>query len=149
MSERGDRRKARAWQLPHTGTFGAFIVRSSDEGPYVQVTGGTSLIMRKHPLTGATAVLEASLAQGSRTTAGRVVAGTLLAGPFGAVIGAVAKKDVGKLYVTVTLADGTELKDEFKNKDEARARKLVDNVNAFGSDPRSALAAAGTEPDET
>jgi len=127
--EHEQRRKARLWQRTYCGMYGDFTIISGDEGPRLLHAG-------THVLTpGTTATVEASLAQGSHTTAGRVIAGTLLAGPIGTIVGAVAKKSDAHLYVTVTLADGTQVQGTFPSKHEAKARRLVDNINTIGALP--------------
>ena len=127
--EHEQRRKARLWQRQYCGMYGYFVIISGDDGPRLAYKG------TKYPLTGATATIEASLTQGSHTTAGRVIAGTLLAGPIGPIVGAVAKKSDAHLYVTVTLTDGTQVQGTFPAKQEAKARELVDNINTIGAMP--------------
>ena len=62
--------------------------------------------------------------QRQRMTATRIGAGALLAGPVGAIIGGMAKKDLSKSWVIITTPAGTE-RVEFKGKDSPKAHEFV------------------------
>ena len=89
--------------------------------------------LKKWNLKGATAHLDNGANVGSRITATRVVAGAVLFGPVGALIGGMAKKDRNKLYITVTYSNGDAGVIEAKAKDEAKARQFVQAINKIGA----------------
>ncbi len=84
---------------------------------------------RNYPVAGATAHFESGAAARQRMTATRVGAGLLIAGPIGAIIGGMAKKDESKMFIIIELADGNALSVEARAKDEGKIRKFVDAVN--------------------
>lgn len=84
---------------------------------------------RKLPIAGATAEYDSG-AEKKRTTGTRVITGTVLFGPVGAVAGGLLKKNKSKCYVTITFADGNTVIIESPIADEAKARKFVAKVNA-------------------
>jgi len=67
---------------------------------------------------------------GGRTTLSRVAAGAIVAGPIGAIVGGMFKKDRAKVYVTTTFADGEVVILEGPVKDEAKVREFARKVNA-------------------
>lgn len=79
---------------------------------------------------------------GSAVTAGRVAAGFLLGGPFGAVIGALAKKDAGQAVAAFTWPDGTTAKIVAPRHDAEKLREFVDGFNQSAI-ATSQLATAG------
>ena len=83
--------------------------------------------LKKLDMTEATA--EATLgAPSSRTTLTRMGAGVLIAGPIGLVVGAVARKNTSKSYVTIQTPDGV-IVIEGSAKDYPAAVKFADAVN--------------------
>lgn len=68
-------------------------------------------------------------AQTARTTATRVVGGALIAGPVGAIVGASAKKNMGKVYAEVTVAGGQQVLLEVDAKKEGQLRQLIMAIN--------------------
>ena len=85
------------------------------------------------PLGGMTAELEPGVDVGARTTATRVVAGAVIAGPVGAIVGGLFRKDRNKVYVVVTLADGSQILIDGPAKDERGARDFTAKLNAAGA----------------
>lgn len=81
------------------------------------------------PIGGATAVVESGDVQ-SRSTLTRVAAGALLAGPIGAIVGGMFKKDPSRVYVVVTLADGRCVVADAPKKEVAKAAAFASKVNA-------------------
>lgn len=81
----------------------------------------------------ASAVIESASAARSRMTATRVVGGFALLGPLGAVIGGMSKKDLSRIFVIVTLNDGTVWTEEVKGRKEPEARQFVGAVNTAAS----------------
>ncbi|NJI60930.1 hypothetical protein HCX50_15985 [Microbacterium oxydans] len=74
---------------------------------------------------------EAEATQGApsqRSTLTRMGAGALIAGPVGFVVGAVARKDTSKCYVTVELPQGVVVI-EGRSKDYPHAVKFADAIN--------------------
>ena len=67
--------------------------------------------------------------QGDRTTATRVAVGAAVAGPAGALVGAMARKRHTNVYVNVTLADGYSI-DIGPSRDEGKAREFASVVDA-------------------
>ncbi len=106
---------------------------------------------KQWPVAGCSAQVDSGAAISSRVTATRVVAGAAIAGPIGAVVGALAKKDRSKVYLAVTTPDDHVLL-ELKGKEEGEARRFAGNLNAaaahFASsateDPEPAQALATT-----
>lgn len=85
------------------------------------------------PLAGMAAELERGATVGPRVTATRVVAGAVVAGPVGALVGGMLRKDRNKVYVVVTLADGSQILIDGPAKDERAARDFVSKLNAAGA----------------
>lgn len=85
---------------------------------------------REYPIDGAHASYESGAAARQRITATRVVSGLAAAGPLGAIIGGLAKKDETKMYIVVELGDGQIITVEAKARDEMKVRAFVDAVNA-------------------
>lgn len=81
-------------------------------------------------LRGAHAELMDADAARSRVTATRVAAGAIVAGPVGALIGGLAKKSTGRVYVMVTSDDGRVLSGDGASKESGKAAELVARINA-------------------
>jgi len=82
------------------------------------------------PVAGAVAEYEPGSAVGGRTTLTRVAAGAVIAGPVGAIVGGMFKKDMSKGYVAVTFPDGAVVALEGPLRDEPKMRAFVEKVNA-------------------
>ena len=82
------------------------------------------------PLSGAKAeIVDADTAR-TRMTATRVLGGAVLFGPLGALVGGMAKKNVGQVYVLVTTEDGRMFSASAKSKETGKAAELVSRINA-------------------
>lgn len=81
------------------------------------------------PLTGVHASIESGEALSRRTTATRVVAGAVLAGPVGAVVGAVAKKKTGGDSYLVITGPEFEWQIEVDRKHADKARQFAAQIN--------------------
>lgn len=86
----------------------------------------------KKPVAGAVAEFESGAAVGGRTTLTRVAAGAIVAGPVGAIVGGMFKKDRSKVYVTVTFPDGQVVVVDGPSKDESKLRQFAAEVSAAG-----------------
>lgn len=82
-----------------------------------------------YPVAGAKASYESGAQAAPRLTATRVAAGAVIAGPLGAVIGGLAKKDMSTMFIILELADGEVLTVEARPRDEAKVRRFVKAVN--------------------
>ena len=82
------------------------------------------------PLGRARAELVDGDAARSRMTATRIAAGAVIAGPVGALIGGLAKKQTGRIYVLVTTDDGRVLSGDGPGKETGKAASFVAKVNA-------------------
>lgn len=80
-------------------------------------------------LAGATALYESG-ADKSRPTLTRIGAGAIIAGPIGAIGGALFKKQTTKGYVTIGFANGESLIIEGPAKHEGKMRSFAAAVNA-------------------
>lgn len=81
------------------------------------------------PVKEATAEVVTADAARSRVTATRVVTGAVLFGPAGAVIGGLAKKNVGQIFILITTEDGRILSGAGKAKDAGKAAALAARIN--------------------
>jgi len=84
--------------------------------------------MTKHPVAGAHATVEVGGTQ-RRTTATRMVVGSVVTLGVGTAIGAMAKKKTNNIYLTVDLEDGQVIMIEAKSKQEGSARKFAAAIN--------------------
>lgn len=64
-----------------------------------------------------------------RSTLTRVAAGALIAGPIGAIVGGMFKKDKSLVYVILTLTDGRVIVIDAPKKDSTAAHQFVGKVN--------------------
>lgn len=83
----------------------------------------------KMPVAGAVAEFESGATVGGRTTLTRVAAGAIVAGPVGAIVGGLFRKDRNKIYVTTTFPDGKVVILEGPAKDESKLREFARKVN--------------------
>lgn len=88
------------------------------------------------PIAGAKATIESAGIAQSRMTATRVIGGAALFGGTGAVIGAVGRKDKSTIFLTIELADGAVLVEEFPVKKEGDARRFVAQFNTTAARTR-------------
>lgn len=99
------------------------------KGEYIYFPEG-KMRTEHRPISGVIAEYEAGSAIEGRTTLTRVTAGALIAGPAGAIVGGMFKKDRAKGYVTVTFPDGLVIVIDGPLKDEPRMREFAAKVNA-------------------
>ncbi|PTT70198.1 DUF2510 domain-containing protein [Arthrobacter sp. HMWF013] len=97
-------------------------------GELKKQAGGGLLPPKVWPIAECEAHVETGAAVSARVTATRVVAGAMLAGKAGAVVGAIAKKDRTKVYLNIITPDDVILK-EVRGLDETKARKFATKVN--------------------
>lgn len=117
--------RAELAQMAHYG------VHSVKGGIYNYLPEGRiKSVMR--PVAGATAAFESG-ADKSRPTLTRIGAGAIVAGPVGAVLGGMFKKDTSKCYVTVIFDDGDTVIIEGPASDEAKMRKFAADVNRIAA----------------
>lgn len=103
------------------------------KGEYSYLPKGKFKQIRK-PIAGAVAEFESG-SNNSGATATRVITGAILAGPVGAVIGGLFKKQKGRVYVYVTFADGDVAILDGPVKDETKLREFAQKVNAAAIRP--------------
>lgn len=113
--------RAKEARSPIGGMYGAFALHNGDLL--------WNFRRAKHPIAGAAAVAESGSSVKSPTL-GRVVAGGLLAGPAGAIVGGLFQKDKSKFYITVTFADGSVVVIDGPSKDETKMRRFAESINA-------------------
>lgn len=85
----------------------------------------------KKSVAGAVAEFESG-AQQKNTTVTRVAAGAIIAGPVGAIVGGLFKKDKSRAYVTVMFPDGQVAIIDGPIKDEKQLRSYAQIINAAG-----------------
>lgn len=81
--------------------------------------------------TGAVAEFESGADQ-KRTTLTRVAAGAIVAGPAGAIVGGLFRKNKSRVYVTITFPDGDVAVIDGPVKDERQLREFARVVNVAG-----------------
>lgn len=113
-----------AEELAGMAHYGVHSVR---KGVYDYLPQGKVKSVQK-PIEGAEATFESG-ADKSRPTLTRIGAGAIIAGPAGAIVGGLFKKDTSKAYVTVIFADGDTAIIEGPGKDELKLRKFAADVN--------------------
>lgn len=121
-----------AWnrQMERSRIEAAYGVHSvTRDGNYRFLPEG-SFKQEVRPVAGAVADYEAGTATGERTTLTRVAAGAILAGPVGAIVGGMFRKDTSLGYITVTFPDGGVVVLDGPLKEEPQMRQFVTKVNA-------------------
>ncbi|GAA1579225.1 hypothetical protein [Leucobacter aridicollis] len=83
-------------------------------------------------IAGASALFESG-ADHSRPTLTRIGAGAVIAGPAGAIVGGLFKKNTAKGYVTVEFPDGEAVIIEGPAKDETKMRQFAADVNRIAA----------------
>lgn len=117
-----------AERLATTAHYGVHIVKA---GTYKFLPEGKFKSVTK-PVAGAMAEFDSG-SDKSRPTLTRIGAGAILAGPVGAVLGGMFKKDTSKCYVTVIFDDGDTVIIEGPASDEAKMRKFAADVNRIAA----------------
>ena len=115
----------------HTANLKAGI--AGTYGPYSYVTDGEFMALGvKRRVAGATAEFERGNSHNSATLT-RVAAGALLAGPAGAIVGGLFKKDKSRVYAVVTFPDGESAVVDGPISDERKLRNYVQVINRAGA----------------
>lgn len=112
-------------QMAHYGTH------SVTHGNYNYLPPGKFRSITK-PVKGATATFESG-ADHARPTLTRIGAGAIIAGPAGAIVGGLFKKNRSKCYVTVIFADGDTSIIEAPAKHEHKLRQFAADVNRLAA----------------
>ena len=84
------------------------------------------------PVAGAVAEFETG-GQQTSTTLSRVAGGAIIAGPVGAIVGGMFKKNKSRVYVTVTFPDGQVAVLDGPVKDEKELRAYARVVTSAGA----------------
>lgn len=124
QKQRSEEYNAGAAFRAHYGTH------SVDNGIYDYLPDGKFKKIKK-PVAGATAEFDKG-SDKSSATVGRVAAGAIIAGPVGAIVGGMFKKQKGRVYVYVTFPDGDMIILDGPVKDETRLRQFAATVNRAG-----------------
>lgn len=85
--------------------------------------------VKRFPIAGCVAEFEPGDAPAMQTTVGRVAAGLVIAGPVGAIVGGVWKKDQSKSYINVVLENGHMLIVDVPSSKATAAREFVARIN--------------------
>lgn len=85
---------------------------------------------KRYPRAGAKATMDTGAAAQKRMTATRVVGGAVILGPLGAILGGLAKKRTGMIFLTVDLPDGTCLVAGDKAKHQKDAAQAMQKINS-------------------
>lgn len=85
---------------------------------------------QKEPVAGLRAEVVAGDNLGDYISAGRVIAGGLLAGPAGMAVGALARRNDTRMYVVISRGDEVLWTVEGSAKHQSDARLLADAINA-------------------
>ena len=116
--------------------FKEFVEKGKAQSKYNGSIGDLALLgpkigykFKKFPTAGAFAELDTVDAPAPQTTLTRIAAGAVIAGPVGAIIGGMLKKDRSKGFITVTLADGCVIIGEFPAAKISQARKFASLIN--------------------
>ena len=111
-------------------------VKAGVDGAYrltSYVTDGECMALGvKRRVAGASAEFERGSTHNSATLT-RVAAGALLAGPAGAIVGGLFKKDKSRIYVVVTFPDGESAIIDGPVSDERDLRSYTQIINRAGA----------------
>lgn len=106
------------------------------DGNYNHLPKGKFKKLRK-PIGGAVAEYERGDYAGEETTLGRVALGAVIAGPVGAIVGGMFKRDRTRGYVTVTFPDGEIVIVDGPLRDAEKMRVFAEKVTAAGEHYKS------------
>ena len=98
-------------------------------GPLALTSDKLRYEFKSYPVAGAVAEIDTVEAPAPQTTLTRIAAGAVIAGPVGAIIGGMLKKDKARGYVTVTLADGKILLTTFPAPKLVQAKYFIGLIN--------------------
>jgi hypothetical protein len=108
--------------------YGGYIVRRPQFAP-AELYNATSQFKKR--LRGAQVSLEPGANIGGRTTLTRVGVGAIVAGPVGAIVGGMFKKDRNRIYVVVEFPDGEIVVIDGPARDEKKVREFVTKVKTL------------------
>lgn len=111
------------------GAYAQYGGHSVNNGEYTFATKG----IRK-PIGGAIATYESGASVGGRTTFTRVGVGAIVAGPVGAIVGGMFKKDRNRCYVTLEFPDREMVVMDGPAKDERLLREFAAKFNTLSRD---------------
>lgn len=103
-------------------SYAGFIARRSQFAPAELVNLAKGV---KKPLRGSRVTYEAGANVGGRTTLTRVGVGAIVAGPMGAIVGGMFKKDRNRCYVTVEFPDGEIVVVDGPAREEKKIREFA------------------------
>jgi hypothetical protein len=109
-----------------TTYYGSHRITTKNELKWLPEGG---FIPRTFKLAGAHAEYEPGADISGRTTLTRVAAGAIIAGPVGAVVGGLFKKDRARGYVSITFPDGNMIVIDGPVKDEKKLRGFAATIN--------------------
>lgn len=107
---------------PYRALYGIHTVAN---GNYIHMDGFKRIVKR---VAGTSAEFDAGQSNESATLS-RVAAGAIIAGPVGAIVGGMFKKQKGRCYVYVTFPDGEVVIIDGPIKDESKLRHFTQQVN--------------------
>ena len=122
QNERYDQVKFNKADAPYRALYGVHTVAN---GNYVYMESFKRIVK---PIGGAAAEFDPGYSDES-TTLTRVAAGAVIAGPVGAIVGGMFKKQKGRCYVTVTFPDGEVAVIDGPVKDTSKLRHFTQQVN--------------------
>ena len=96
------------------------------------VNGKLTYKGKRYPIVGASAEYDSGAVVGQRPTFTRIVAGGIVAGPVGAVVGGMFKKDRNRVYVAVSLPAVGVIVLDGPAKEDNQAREFARRINAAG-----------------
>lgn len=122
-----------AWdaQMERSKTAAVYATHTLSGDKYSYLPKGGFKSVKKH-IGGAVAEDESGADVGGRTTLTRVAAGAIIAGPIGAIVGGLFKKDRNKCYVTITFPDGDVVVIDGPAKHESKLRDFAAKANTAG-----------------
>lgn len=126
FNAQNERHEAYKADAPYRFVYGTHLLA---DGIYRYSPAGARV---EKPILGATAEFDKGMDHSSPTLT-RIAAGAMIAGPAGAVVGGLFKKQRGRAYVYVTFPDGEVAVIDGAAKDENKLRDIVQRINAAGA----------------
>ena len=96
------------------------------------LSGPMGVLGDRYPLGGIVAEVDTSDSR-ERSTLTRIAAGAIVAGPVGAIVGGMLKKQRGRGYLAMYIPAGETILVDFNPKDATKARAFAIKLNAAGS----------------
>ena len=115
-----------AKHIKFNGRLGQLYITN---GKIMWVEGAT---IKKFPIAGVVAEYEGGDTPVLKTTATRVAAGLIIAGPVGAIVGGMFKKDISRCYISVAMPSGESFIADVPASKASMARKFVNRINEAG-----------------